>query len=181
MRPQVFVHGKSFVPYLREAIIQERIQALGREIDRDYDGKDPLFLAVLNGSFMFASDLLKQITIDCEISFVKLASYSGMQSSGQVTSLIGLSESLKGRHVVVLEDIIDTGNTMTKLLPALEALSPATLRICTFLLKREALQHAIEPDYIAFEVPEIFFLGYGLDYDGRGRNLPGLYQLEPEK
>ena len=135
MRPRVFVHGKSFVPYLEEASIRERIQALGREIDRDYDGKDPLFLAVLNGSFMFASDLLKQITIDCEVSFVKLASYSGMQSSGQVTSLIGLSESLKGRHVVILEDIIDTGNTMMKLLPALEALSPATLRICTFLLK----------------------------------------------
>lgn len=178
MRARVFVHGKSFVPYLEQHTIAERLQALAAQIDRDYDGKNPLFLAVLNGAFMFASDLLKNIHIDCEISFVKLASYSGMQSSGQVTSLIGLSESLKDRHVVVLEDIIDTGNTMVKLLPAIEALAPATVRVCSFLLKRDALLHPIEPDYVAFEVPELFFLGYGLDYDGRGRNLPALYCLE---
>lgn len=178
MRPRVYVHGKSFVPYLDQNTIATRLQELATNIDRDYDGKNPLFLAVLNGAFMFASDLLKNIQIDCEISFVKLASYSGMQSSGQVTSLIGLSESLKDRHVVVLEDIIDTGNTMVKLLPAIEALSPASVRVCSFLLKREALLHAIEPDYVAFEVPELFFLGYGLDYDGHGRNLPALYCLE---
>jgi hypoxanthine phosphoribosyltransferase len=178
MRPRVYVHGKSFVPYLDQNAIATRLQELAANIDRDYDGKNPLFLAVLNGAFMFASDLLKNIQIDCEISFVKLASYSGMQSSGQVTSLIGLSESLKDRHVVVLEDIIDTGNTMVKLLPAIEALSPASVRVCSFLLKREALLHAIEPDYVAFEVPELFFLGYGLDYDGHGRNLPALYCLE---
>ncbi len=177
MRPRVYVHGKTFVPFLDVATIDARLAVLGEQLDRDFDGRDPLFLAVLNGSFMFASDLLKKVTIPCEISFVKLASYSGMQSSGAVTSLIGLSESLKNRHVVVLEDIVDTGNTMVKLLPAIEALNPASVSLCTFLLKRDALQHAIEPEYIAFEVPEIFFLGYGLDYDGRGRNLPCLYRL----
>ncbi len=177
MRPRVYVHGKTFVPYLDVDTIDARLSSLGEQLDRDFDGRDPLFLAVLNGSFMFASDLLKKVTIPCEISFVKLASYSGMHSSGAVTSLIGLSENLKDRHVVVLEDIVDTGNTMVKLLPAIEALNPASVSLCTFLLKREALKHSIEPEYVAFEVPEIFFLGYGLDYDGQGRNLPCLYRL----
>jgi len=173
----VEVNGKRFVPYLPEAELQARVAQLADRLNRELADKDPVFLAVLNGAFMFAADIFRRMTIPCEISFVKLASYSGMRSSGSIRELIGLNEGLRGRHVVVIEDIVDTGNTLVALMAALEAREPAAIEICTLLSKPTAHQHPMHLHYVAMEVPEHFFLGYGLDYDGHGRNLPTLYHL----
>lgn len=171
------VNDKKFTPYLTAAQIDEQIKRLGIEISRDYEGKRPLFIAILNGSFMFASDLFKELTIEAEISFIKLASYKGTKSTGRVITSIGLDESLKGRHVLVLEDIVDTGKTLHEFLPQLRDLQPETLKIVSLLHKPEALVHDIQIDYLGFSVPDKFLLGYGLDYDGLARNLKEIYQL----
>lgn len=146
-------------------------------IDADYAGKTPLFLAILNGSFIFAADLFRAITVEAEISFIKLASYKGTTSTGSVITAIGMEENLNGRHIVILEDIIDTGKTISSFVPDLLHRQPASLRIATFLTKPEALQHDVKADYVGFEIENKFVVGYGLDYDGHGRNLPELYQL----
>ncbi len=172
------VHDKSFIPYLTEDQIDEQVSRLAREINRDYEGKTPLFIGILNGSFMFASDLFKKISVDAEISFIKLASYKGTKSTGNVITSIGLDESLKGRHVVILEDIVDTGKTLHEFLPQLRDQQPASLKIAALLHKPAALIHTLTIDYLGFEVPNKFLLGYGLDYDGLGRNLKEIYRLE---
>jgi len=177
---RVTVHDKTFEPYLKASTIAARIGVLGKEISADYAGKRPLIVAVLNGSFIFAADLFRSLTIEAEISFIKLASYRGTSSSGHVVTAIGLDESLKGRHVILLEDIIDTGKTLHSFLPEIIQRQPASLRIATFLSKPEALEHDITADYVCFEIPNRFVVGYGLDYDGLGRNLPDLLQLVEE-
>ncbi|HNN72725.1 MAG TPA: phosphoribosyltransferase family protein, partial [Ferruginibacter sp.] len=149
----------------------------GAQMNADYAGKNPLFIAILNGSFMFASDLFKELTVDAEICFIKLASYKGTRSTGNVITSIGLDESLKGRHVVIVEDIVDTGKTLYEFLPQLTNQQPASLRIAALLHKPEALVHPLTIDYLGFTVPNKFLLGYGLDYDGHGRNLKEIYQL----
>ncbi len=174
---QVQVHDKFFQSYISREAINTRIAELGRQIDEDYRGLNPLFLSILNGSFIFAADLFRAITIDAEISFIKLASYKGTTSTGNVITAIGMEESLHNRHIIVLEDIVDTGKTLSAFLPDLEHRSPASLKIATFLTKPEAMVHNITPDYVGFEIPNKFVVGYGLDYDGHGRNLPELYQL----
>jgi hypoxanthine phosphoribosyltransferase len=174
----VMVNGKRFVPYISEEALAEKVAETATQLNQDLADKDPVFLGVLNGSFMFVADLFRRITIPCEISFVKLASYSGMRSTGSMKELIGLNENLRGRHVVVVEDIVDTGNTIVALQAALESREPASVQICTLLCKPTALQHELQLDYVALEVPEHFFLGYGLDFDGHGRNLPTLYHLQ---
>lgn len=171
------VHDKEFGPYLGEELIDEKIQAIATAMNRDYADKRPLFIAILNGAFMFASDLFKKITIDAEISFIKLASYKGTKSSGQVITAIGLDTDLHGRHVVILEDIVDTGKTLSEFLPQLEHQQPASLKIAALLHKPEATVYPITVDYLGFSVPNKFLLGYGLDYDGLGRNIPSIYQL----
>lgn len=171
------VHDKYFVPYMTEVTVLERIAQLAEQIDKDYAGKKPLFIAILNGSFMFASDLFKYITIEAEICFIKLASYKGTKSTGQVITAIGLDTDIVDRHVVVLEDIIDTGKTMSAFLPQLQNQQPATLKIAALLHKPEATAYPITIDYLGFSVPDKFLLGYGLDYDGLGRNLKEIYQL----
>lgn len=171
------VKDKSFVPYLTAEQIDEQIKRLGKAINEDYAGKNPLFIAILNGSFMFASDLFKELDCEPEICFIKLASYKGTKSTGNVITSIGLDESLKGRHVVVLEDIVDTGKTLSEFLPQLKNQQPASLKIVALLHKPEALQHPINIDYLGFSVPNKFLLGYGLDYDGLARNLREIYQL----
>lgn len=171
------VKDKKFVPYLTAAQIQEQVQRLGEELNRDYEGKCPLFIAILNGSFMFASDLFKELTIEAEICFIKLASYKGTKSTGQVITSIGLDEFLKGRHVVIVEDIVDTGKTLHEFLPQLVNQQPATLKIASLLHKPDALTYPVEIDYLGFNVPDKFLLGYGLDYDGLARNLKEIYQL----
>lgn len=171
------VHDKSFDIYLSEATIQERIGELAATINCDYAGKRPFFIAVLNGSFMFASDLFKQLTIDAEICFIKLASYKGMKSSGNVVTSIGLDDDIFGKDVIIVEDIVDTGKTLHDFLPKLEHQQPASMRIATLLHKSEATTYPLTLDYVGFDIPNKFVVGYGLDYDGLGRNLKEIYQL----
>ncbi len=171
------VHDKVFEPYLTEEAIESKIKTIAAQINKDYAGKQPLFVAILNGSFMFASDLFKAITIEAEICFIKLASYKGTKSSGHVITAIGLDIDLIGRHVIVIEDIVDTGKTLSEFLPQLEHQQPASMRIAALLHKPEATVYPITVDYLGFAVPNKFLLGYGLDYDGFGRNIPCIYKL----
>lgn len=171
------IKDKKFTPYLTAKEIDTAVSDVAKKINEDFKGQKVLFLAVLNGSFMFTSDLLKKIDLDCEISFVKLASYSGTESTGTVKSLIGLTQSLEGLNVILLEDIIDTGNTLDKLIPTLEAEKPKTLSMCTLLFKPEAFVADFKIDYIGLEIPNKFIVGYGLDYDQLGRNLADIYQI----
>ncbi|HNU88344.1 MAG TPA: hypoxanthine phosphoribosyltransferase [Ferruginibacter sp.] len=171
------VLDKKFQPYIKAEQIQEQVARLGVQINAEYAGKNPLFIAILNGSFMFASDLFKELTVDAEICFIKLASYKGTKSTGNVVTSIGLDESLKGRHVIIVEDIVDTGKTLYEFLPQLTNQQPASLKIAALLHKPEALNFPLTIDYLGFNVPNKFLLGYGLDYDGHGRNLKEIYQL----
>lgn len=173
------VFDKTFVPYMDAAAIAARVRELAATISTDYAGKKPLFLGILNGSFIFAADLFRELTIEAEISFVKLASYKGVTSTGNVVTAIGLEESLHERHIIIVEDIIDTGRTMDSFLKEVARQGPASVRIATFLTKPDALQVPdLKADYIGFEIPNRFVLGYGLDYDGYGRNTRDLYVLE---
>jgi hypoxanthine phosphoribosyltransferase len=171
------VLDKTFVPYLNATQIAEQIAKLGKQISEDFKDKNPLFIGILNGSFMFASDLYKNIDVPSEISFVKLASYKGTTSTGAVINMIGLDKDLFERHVIIIEDIVDTGNTLHSFLPTLQHQQPASISIATLLQKPEALQHPLDVKYIGFEIPNKFVVGYGLDYDGYGRNLPEIYQI----
>lgn len=171
------VHDKKFEPYLSATQIDAEVKRVAGEINKDYQDKKPLFIAILNGSFMFASDLFKEIEIDAEICFIKLASYKGIKSSGQVITAIGLDVDLVGREIIVLEDIVDTGNTLSQFLPQIYNHQPSSLKIAALLHKPDALIHPIKIDYLGFNVPNKFLLGYGLDYDGLGRNLREIYQL----
>ena len=171
------VLDKKFQPYIKAEQIQEQIATLSQQINRDYAGKKPLFIAILNGSFMFAADLFKELTIDAEICFIKLASYKGTKSTGNVITSIGLDLPLQDRHVVIIEDIVDTGKTLHEFLPQLMNQQPASLKIAALLHKPEALIYPLKIDYLGFNVPNKFLLGYGLDYDGLGRNLKEIYQL----
>jgi len=173
----ITVKDKEFKLLLSENKIKEAIEGIAKRINTDLEGKRPLFLAVLNGSFMFASDLMKKVTIPCEICFVKLASYEGMQSGGKVKEVFGLSERIDGRTVVIVEDIVDSGRTMQQLLESLSSRNPAEIRIATFLFKPDALQSDLKLDYVAFEIPNDFVVGFGLDYDGYGRNFGEVYTL----
>lgn len=171
---------KTFKTFIPEAEILERIKVVADRINRDMAGKNPLFLAVLNGSFVFAADLLRMITVPCEISFVKLASYEGTASTGNVQDLIGLNVPLQGRVVIVLEDIIETGNTLGHLAQTIRERQAADVRICSLLLKPERLQVPLKVDYVVMEIPNDFIVGYGLDYDQQGRNLRDIYTIVEE-
>ena len=171
------VHDKEFKPYISADKITAEVKRVASEINKDYTGKKPLFIAILNGSFMFAADLFKEINIEAEICFIKLASYKGIKSSGQVITAIGLDVDLVGREIIVIEDIVDTGNTLSKFLPQIYHHHPASLKIAALLHKPEAMVHPIKIDYLGFSVPNKFLLGYGLDYDGLGRNIKEIYQL----
>ena len=173
----ITVHDKQFKPYISAQQIDEQIKKIASEINRDYAGQKPLFIAILNGAFMFAADLFKEINIETEICFIKLASYKGIKSSGQVITAIGLDVDLVGREIIILEDIVDTGNTLTKFLPQIKHHQPASLKIAALLHKPDAMVHPIKIDYLGFTVPNKFLLGYGLDYDGLGRNIKEIYQL----
>ncbi|NML37132.1 hypoxanthine phosphoribosyltransferase [Chitinophaga sp. G-6-1-13] len=171
------VHDKKFQPYIGATELQQRIKEIAADMSRDLKDERPLFIAILNGSFMFAGDVFKYLNIPAEISFIKLASYKGTKSTGNVVQAIGLDEDLFGRTVVILEDIVDTGKTLSQFLPQLEHQQPKKLLVASLLTKPEAMVHPIKIDYLGFSVPNKFLLGYGLDYDGLGRNLPEIYQL----
>lgn len=172
------VHDKEFIPYLTAAEIQEKITALAEQLKKDYDGKKPLFIAILNGSFMFASDLFKALDIEAEICFIKLASYKGTKSTGQVITAIGLDMDITNRHVIILEDIIDTGKTLHSFLPQLHNQQPTSLKVAVLLDKPEPRKFDVPVDYACFTIPNRFVLGFGLDYDGFGRNIKEIYQLK---
>jgi len=171
------VHDKSFETYLPEETIQKRVREISAAINKDYAGKRPLFIAILNGSFMFASDLFKYLDIEAELCFIKLASYKGMKSSGNVVTSIGLEDDLFGKEVIIVEDIVDTGKTLHNFLPKLVHQQPKSMKIATLLHKSEATEYPLTLDYVGFDIPNKFVVGYGLDYDGLGRNLKEIYQV----
>ena len=175
---KVTLKDKTFRVNIPGSEINKAVGEIAHRINSELKDKKPLFLSVLNGSFMFASDLMKKLTIDCEISFVKVSSYHGTETSGSVKQLIGLNENIKGRTVVIVEDIVDTGLTIVSVVKQLEAMEPAEIKIATLLYKPEAYRKKIELDYVAIVVPNDFLVGYGLDYDGLGRNLPDIYVLD---
>lgn len=174
----VKIHDKEFVGYIKSSAIQDRIRELAEEITRDLGASNPLFLGILNGCFRFSSDLLSHIEAPCEINFIKVQSYQGVQTTGKVNELIGLNLDIAGRHVVILEDIVDTGYTLSFLKKTLELQKPASIRIATLLHKPEPYHGEIKLDYVGFEIPNLFVVGYGLDYDGYGRNLNDIYQIK---
>ena len=165
---------KTFIP---ESEIQQRVKAVAEKINKDLNGKNPLLLAVLNGSFVFAADLIRNITIPCEISFVKLASYQGTTSTGKIKEVIGLNEDLTGRTVVIVEDIVDTGFTMKRMIETLGTRHPESIHICSLLVKPDKLQVPLNIEYAAIEIPNDFIVGYGLDYDQQGRQLRDIYTI----
>lgn len=171
------IHDKTFKAFLSEDEISGKVRWLAQALNRDYADKKPIFIAILNGAFIFAADLFKCLTIDAEISFIKLASYKGTKSSGQVITAIGLDIELFNRHVVILEDIVDTGKTLHEFLPQLWHQQPASLKIVALLHKADAKAFSVQVDYTGFEIPDKFVVGYGLDYNGLGRNTASIYQL----
>ncbi len=177
MKKKLTFNSDVFEIFLTEEQIQKRVRELGQRVNEDYQGKTPIFIGILNGSFMFAADLFKEISIEAEINFIKLASYKGTRSTGNVITSIGLDENLNGRHVIILEDIVDTGKTLTEFLPQLHVQQPASLRVASLLHKPEALKFPLEVDYLGFSIPNKFVVGYGLDFDGLGRNIREIYQL----
>lgn len=174
----VIVKDKTFRPFISAEEIENRVAFLGEQMTKDLDGKNPLFIAILNGSYVFAADLLRHINVPSEICFIRVSSYSGMESTGKLTEVIGLKEDIKDRTVVIVEDIIDSGFTMEGLVKTLQAKGPADLRICTLLTKPGNMKANLDVSYCAFEIPNDFIVGYGLDYDGYGRNLPAIYVVE---
>jgi hypoxanthine phosphoribosyltransferase len=171
------VHDKSFDIYLSESAIQQRVKELAEKINEDFKGRRPLFIAILNGSFMFASDLFRNLDIEAELCFIKLASYKGMKSSGNVVTSIGLEDDIFGRDIIIVEDIVDTGKTLHDFMPKLQHQQPRSLKIAALLHKPEATTYPLTLDYVGFDIPNKFVVGYGLDYDGLGRNLKEIYQV----
>ena len=171
------IKDKSFRISIHETEIKQRVKALAEEMSHDLEGQNPIFLAVLNGAFIFAADLLREMTIPCEISFVKLASYQGTTSTGKVKEVFGVNENLSGRTVVIVEDIVESGQTMKQMIESLGTRNPASVQICTLFFKPEKLKEELTLDYVAFRIPDDFILGYGLDYDGLGRELKDVYTI----
>ncbi len=174
---EITVLDREFSVYITEDEIQSRVSALAEKINEDLKGQDVLFFGVLNGVFLFAADLFRQINVSCQISFIKLASYDGTSSTGKIKELIGWNEDITGKTVVLLEDIVDTGATLDRVIGELRLRKAADIKICTLLFKPEAYTRDIPLDYIGFEIPNSFVVGYGLDYDGYGRNLKAIYKL----
>ena len=176
----VKIKDKSFKPSILEADIKTRVRELALQISKDMEGKTPLLLGVLNGSFIFAADLMREMTIPCEISFVKLASYQGTTSTGKIKEVLGINEDMSGRTVIIVEDIVESGQTMKQMIESLGTRNPASVHICTLFFKPEKLQEELTLDYVAFRIPDDFIVGYGLDYDGLGRELKDVYSIVSE-
>ncbi len=176
----VQIHDKKFTPFLDQKTLHDRVAGLGRQITEDFEDfkdKELVVIAVLNGSFMFLADLCRQIELPISISFIKIKSYEGTQSSGNVKSILGLEEEIKEKNVLIVEDIVDTGISMNFLISEISAMNPLKISIATLLFKPEAFRFNYQLDYVGFEIPNKFVVGYGLDYDGLGRNLPSIYQV----
>ena len=171
------VFDKSFEVFITAEEIQQEIEALGASINEDYAGKEVTFVSVLNGAFMFTSDLIKHIHLDCEVSFVKVSSYAGTESRGQLDELIGLNTYPRGKHVIIVEDVVDTGVTIERIRKLFEDQGCLSVKVCTLLLKPAAFKGKLKPEYVGFSIPNAFVVGYGLDYNERGRNLDSIYQI----
>ena len=178
MEDVIKIKDKKFELFITEKVIAEAIEKVAEQINKELDGKDPLFVCVLNGSFMFAAELMKKVTIPCEITFVRMASYQGTVSSGVLKEIYGLEENIEDRTVVVVEDIVDTGNTITLVLDQLACDNPKEVKVATLLFKPDALKADVKLDYVALKIPNDFIVGYGLDYDGYGRNLSDIYKIK---
>ena len=173
----VKIKDKTFKTSITEAEIKARVKALAQQISKDMAGKTPLFLGVLNGAFIFAADLMREMTIPCEISFVKLASYQGTTSTGKVKEVLGINENLSGRTVIIVEDIVESGQTMKRMVESLGTRNPDSVHICALFFKPDKLKEELAIDYVAFSIPDDFIVGYGLDYDQQGRNLKDVYTI----
>lgn len=171
------VHDKVFAPSISAAEIMQQVRKVAQQINRDFEGQTPLFLVVLNGAFIFAADLMREVTVPAEVSFVKLASYEGTSSTGTVREVIGLNTDITGRPVIIVEDIVESGITMAHMIETLKKQNPLSIDICTLLLKPEKLEVKLDIRYVAMEIPNDFILGYGLDYDGLGRGLKDIYTI----
>lgn len=180
MADNVILHDLEFVPYLSEKEIEEVVTSLSEAINEKYKGKVPLFVVVLNGAFIFASDILKQIRLDCEVSFLRVSSYRGTSSTGEVKEMMPIGTDVSGRDVILIEDIVDTGKTMGQVKTKMLLEGANSVSICTLLFKPDAFAGNYRVDFIGVEIPDRFVAGYGLDYDGLGRNLPSLYQIKPK-
>ena len=171
------IKDKTFKTSITEAEIKERVKALAQQISKDMEGKVPLFLGVLNGAFIFAADLMRELTIPSEISFVKLASYQGTTSTGKINEVLSINEDLSGRTVIIVEDIVESGQTMKRMIESIGTRNPASVHICTLFLKPDKLKEDLDIDYVAFRIPDDFIIGYGLDYDHLGRELREIYTI----
>lgn len=179
---QVSYNGLTFVPFLERETIAKRVNEIAARIKQDTpQGSVPLFICVLNGAFPFASDLFRAVDMDAEITFIRLKSYEGTGTTGVVKQVMGLNENIKDRRVIIIEDIIDTGNTIKRLVEDLGKMEPADIKVATLLFKPQAVKCDIKPDYVGFEIPTKFIIGYGLDLDGMARNLPDIYVLKNDK
>ncbi|WP_294081127.1 hypoxanthine phosphoribosyltransferase [Proteiniphilum sp. UBA5384] len=178
MKEVITIRDKQFELFIEQEIIEEGIKRIAGRINSDLEGKNPIFLAVLNGAFMFAGELMKEVSIPSEITFVRLASYHGTATTNKVQEVLGLNESIEGRSVVIIEDIVDSGNTMVALKKQLEKYNPKEVRVATLLFKPAALRQKFYIDYVVLEIPNDFIVGYGLDYDGYGRNLKDIYKVK---
>ena len=176
---QIQVHDLTFQPFLSKEAIAKRVQELGKHIAIHFLDKNPVFIAVLNGSFIFAADLMRACSIPCEVQFVRLSSYEGTSSTGTIKTVLGLNQDLEGRHLIIVEDIVDTGITMHHFLKTVKALKPASVSIATLLLKPDTFQYDYPLAYVGFEIPNKFVVGYGLDYNEYGRNLGCLLYTSP--
>ncbi len=176
MKNSITAHDLSFEPFISEMAITARVKSLGSKVREQYQGKCPLFVGVLNGAFVFAADLVRASGVECEVAFVRLASYEGTASSGKVSTVIGMDFEVKNRHVIVVEDIVDSGRTLHFFFEELQKLEPASITLAALLHKPDALQFPVKIDYLGFEIPNKFVVGYGLDYNGLCRNLPSIYQ-----
>ena len=176
----VRIKDKTFRISIPESEIKARVKALAQQISKDMEGKVPLFLGVLNGSFIFAADLMREMTIPCEISFVKLASYQGTTSTGKIKEVIGINENLSDRTVIIVEDIVESGQTMKRMIESLGTRNPESVHICTLFFKPDKLKEDLQLDYVAFRIPDDFIVGYGLDYDQQGRELRDIYTIVEE-
>lgn len=178
---RITLKDRDFTLFITAADIEKAVSAMAQQLSRDMEGKNPIFLVILSGAFVFAADLLRKIKTNCDITFVRLSSYSGTQSTEKIREVLGLTEVLKDRTVVILEDIIDTGHTMDDMIHKIRHLDAAEVKIATLLLKPAALRKDLRIHYVGMEIPNDFIVGYGLDYDGYGRNLPDIYKVIPEE
>lgn len=177
MMAKVQVRELVFEDFISSTEIDQAVKKVADQINRDFEGKNPLLVAVLNGSFIFAADLIRKLTVPCEITFIRYSSYEGTSTTGFVKQLIGAGQEISGRDVIILEDIIDTGITLEKILEEIEKINPASVKVASFCFKPDAFQKSFNIDYIGMEIPNNFIVGYGLDYNGFGRNLPDIYTL----